>query len=62
VKGYAMGGPYMSYTFVDTIANRMVMIDGYIKAPRKAKRDLMLHIDAIFSTFEFINTAEDKKD
>ena len=62
VKGYAMGGPYMSYTFVDTIANRMVMIDGYIKAPRKAKRDLMLHIDAIFSTFEFVNASEDKKD
>ncbi|MCK5856242.1 MAG: DUF4837 family protein [Bacteroidales bacterium] len=62
VKGYAMGGPYMSYTFVDTIANRMIMIDGYIKAPRKAKRDLMLHIEAIFSTFEFVNTPEKNKD
>jgi len=56
VKGYAMGGPFMSYTFVDTIANRMIMLDGYIKAPRKAKRDLMLHIEAIFDTFEFVNS------
>jgi len=55
VHGYAMGGPFISYTFVDTIANRMMCIDGYIKAPRKDKRDLMLHIEAIFSTFEFVN-------
>jgi hypothetical protein len=41
---------------VDTIANRMVMIDGYIKAPRKEKRDLMLHIEAIFGSFEFVNS------
>ena len=61
VKGYAMGGPFMSYSFVDTIANRMIMIDGYIKAPRKSKRDLMLHIEAIFSTFEFVNTPEATK-
>jgi len=60
VKGYAMGGPFMSYTFVDTIANRMILLDGYIKAPRKAKRDLMLHIEGIFSTFEFVNSAEEK--
>ena len=56
VHGYAMGGPYMSYTFVDTIANRMVMIDGYIKAPRKEKRDLMLHIEAIFGSFKFVGS------
>jgi hypothetical protein len=61
VHGYAMGGPYISYTFVDTIANRMMCIDGYIKAPRKDKRDLMLHLEAIFSTFEFVNKETEKK-
>ncbi len=59
VQGYAMGGPFISYSFVDTIANRMMCIDGYIKAPRKDKRDLILHIEAIFSTFEFVNESEE---
>ena len=60
VHGYAMGGPFMSYTFVDTIAHRVVVLDGYIKAPRKKKRDLMLHIEAVFDTFKFVNKAEKK--
>lgn len=60
VHGYALGGPYMSYTFVDTIANRMVMIDGYIQAPRKEKRDIMLRIEAILGSFEFVNETEPK--
>ena len=59
VKGYAMGGPFISYTFVDTLANRMMCIDGYIKAPNKDKRDLLLHIEAIFSTFEFVNNPQE---
>jgi hypothetical protein len=62
VKGYAMGGPFISYTFVDTVANRMICLDGYIKAPNKDKRDLLLHIEAIFSTFEFVNNTDAKKD
>lgn len=60
VHGYAMGGPFISYTFVDTLANRMIVLDGYIKAPGKEKRDLMLHIEAIFSSFQFVNGVEVK--
>ena len=62
VQGYAMGGPFISYTFVDTVANRMICLDGYIKAPGKEKRDLLLHIEAIFSTFELVNNTEAVKD
>lgn len=53
VQGYPMGGPFMSYTFVDNIANRLITIDGYIKAPKKEKRDLMLHVEAIINSFEY---------
>ena len=60
VHGYAMGGPFMSYSFVDTIAGRMIMIDGFVKAPRKPKRDLMLRIEAMLDSFEFVNAAEAK--
>jgi hypothetical protein len=60
VHGYAMGGPFMSYSFVDTIAGRMIMIDGFVKAPRKPKRDLMLRIEAMLTSFEFINSGDAK--
>ena len=53
VKGYAMGGPFVSYTFVDKRVNRLITIDGYIKAPKKEKRDLLLHIEAIFNSFAY---------
>jgi len=53
VEGYPMGGPFMSYTFVDNVANRLITIDGYIKAPKKEKRDLMLHVEAIINSFEY---------
>ena len=56
VHGYAMGGPFVSYTFVDIIANRLITIDGYIKAPKKEKRDLLLHIEAIFHSFAYTTT------
>jgi hypothetical protein len=53
VEGYPMGGPFISYTFVDKVANRLITIDGYIKAPKKEKRDLMLHVEAIINSFEY---------
>jgi len=52
VEGYAMGGPFISYTFVDTISNKIITLDGYIKAPKKDKRDILLHLEAIFDSFE----------
>lgn len=55
VEGYPMGGPFLSYTFVDTIASRLITIDGYIKAPKKDKRDLLIHIEAIMNSFEYAN-------
>ena len=59
VKGYAMGGPFMSYTFVDSLASRLITIDGYIKAPKKEKRDLMLHVEAILNSFEYVELKKD---
>ena len=61
VHGYAMGGPFVSYTFVDEAANRLITIDGYIKAPKKEKRDLLLHIEAIFNSFAYTSQKDSKK-
>lgn len=60
VHNYAMGGPFISYTFVDSVAQRLVTIDGYIKAPKKEKRDLLLHIEAIIDSFEYTDETVDK--
>ncbi len=59
VKGYPMGGPFLSYTFVDNFASRLITIDGYIKAPKKEKRDLMLHVEAILESFEYAEIPSD---
>ncbi len=53
VKGYPMGGPFISYTFIDKAAGRLITIDGYIKAPKKGKRDLLLHIEALLNSFTY---------
>jgi hypothetical protein len=50
--GYALGGPFLSYTIVDTAVGRLITIDGYLKAPKKNKRDLLLHLEAIMDSFE----------
>lgn len=60
VEGYPMGGPFISYTFVDTIANRLITLDGYIKAPKEEKRDLILHLEALLVSFQFQQNKIDK--
>jgi len=60
VEGYLMGGPFISYSFVDTANQRLITIDGYIKAPKKDKRDLIIRLEALFSTFEFGKAVQQK--
>ncbi|MBL7906205.1 MAG: DUF4837 family protein [Bacteroidales bacterium] len=49
-----MGGPYISYTFVDRKNNMVVTLDGYVYAPNEEKRDLVKQVQAILLSFEFI--------
>ncbi len=48
-----MGGPFVSYTFVDERNNKVITIDGYIYAPNKPKRDLMIQIESIAHSLKF---------
>lgn len=50
---YPMGGPFMSYSFVDENQENIITIDGYIYAPKKDKRDILIHIEAILKSFKF---------
>jgi len=52
VEGDFMGGPYMSYTFVDEKRNKLITLDGYVYSPGKDKRDLLLQLEAIMKSIE----------
>ncbi|MBN1341008.1 MAG: DUF4837 family protein [Bacteroidales bacterium] len=47
VENDFMGGPFVSYTFVDEKRNKVVTIDGYVYAPNSPKRDLLIQMEAI---------------
>ncbi len=49
-----MGGPFISYTFVDKKNNMVVTLDGYVYAPNQEKRDMLKQVQAILLSYEFI--------
>jgi hypothetical protein len=52
-----MGGPYISYTFLDPGMQRVITVDGYVYNPGDLKRNFIRQMEAIFHTISF-----DKKD
>ena len=48
----AMGGPYMSFTFVDEALNRLYYIEGFIYSPGKSQREYIREVGVILSTFK----------
>lgn len=48
-----MGGPFVNYVFVDTALQRVIMLDAYLYSPRKAKRDLLMQMEAIARSLVF---------
>jgi len=50
-----MGGPFINYTFVNENTNQVVTIDGYVYAPNKPKRDLLIQMEAIARSIKFSN-------
>lgn len=53
VQGDFMGGPFLSYTFVDEPNSRLVTIDSYAYNPSHNKRDLVRQLEAILYTYQF---------
>lgn len=50
-----MGGPFISYTFVDKKNNMVVTLDGYVYAPNESKSDLLKQVQSILLSYEFID-------
>ena len=51
--GGFMGGPFLSYSFVDENTGRLICLEAYVQYPNEDKRDLLLQIESILHTFEF---------
>ncbi len=62
VHGDFMGGPFVTYTFVDEKTNRLFMIDGWVFAPKYDKRDYMRQVEAIIWSLRFPKKEEAKED
>jgi len=47
----SMGGPFLSYVFVDEALNRLYYIDGFIYSPSKPQREYIRELETILKTF-----------
>ena len=53
VQNDFMGGPFISYTFVDPTLERVITIDGYVYNPSDLKRNFIRQMEAIFHSIGF---------
>jgi len=51
-EGVFMGGPYISFSTVDTLRNRIITVDGFAYGGKKKKRELMRQLEAILQTLK----------
>ena len=50
-KNISMGGPFISYTFLDKATNRQYYIEAFIYSPGVDQRNIMKMLDAVLWTF-----------
>jgi hypothetical protein len=48
-----MGGPFVSYTFVNKQTGKLVTLFGYVYYPNHKKRDLLLQVESILYSVKF---------
>jgi hypothetical protein len=48
-----MGGPFVSYTFVNPNNNKIITLYGYVYKPNKEKRDLLRQVETILYSVSF---------
>ncbi|MGQ8337221.1 DUF4837 family protein [Sunxiuqinia sp. A32] len=61
VENDFMGGPYINLSVLDAANNRIVMIDGYVYAPRFDKRDYLRQVEAMIHSLELPDQAKNDK-
>ena len=61
----AMGGPFVSHSRIDTVHNRIIVVEGFVFAPDKMKRTMIRRLEAALYTLELPkseNTASKTKE
>ncbi len=53
VEGALMGGPFITYAFLNREGNRVIYLHGFVFAPGKQKRNYFRQIDAILKSTKF---------
>jgi len=48
----AMGGPFVSHSRIDTVNNRIIVVEGFVYAPEKMKRTMIRRLEAALYTLE----------
>ena len=54
-EGDMMGGPFVSYARVDEPNRRVIVTEGFVFEPRKAKRNYIRRLEAALQTTRFAN-------
>ncbi len=52
MKNDFMGGPFLHYTFVDEVNNRVINLDGFVYAPKFNKREYLRELEAIMKSVQ----------
>ena len=52
MKGDAMGGPFVSHSYIDSVNNRVITVEGFVYAPDKMKRSMIRRLEAALYTLE----------
>ncbi len=53
VEGDFMGGPFVSFTTVDTATNRVFTVDAYVYSPKLHKRNFVRGVEQLIHTIRF---------
>jgi hypothetical protein len=53
-----MGGPFISYTFIDKYTNNIVTAEGYLYSPGTEQRKFALQIEALLNTIKVVDKKE----
>lgn len=59
MTGEAMGGPFVSMAQVDTVNNRVIVVEGFVYAPNKMKRTMLRRLEAALYTLELPSREEE---
>jgi hypothetical protein len=56
IKNDYMGGPFINITFVDEAKGRLIILDGFVYAPKFDKRDYLRQVEALMYSIKVAET------